>query len=958
MAINTFNELGRAKGVKLLHINVRSVLHKIDQLRSYFIDSNIAVLTFSESWLKDHISSGLVSIQGYALLRQDRDLSRTVKKRGGGLLTYLNTETCPSYKPLTKHSVSESYIEAQWTQINRENCKNIVICNIYRPPEGDLDKALKYLNTCLKSINRSKSDLYILGDLNVDYSDKKAQSCKKLIFFENSNNLAQMIKGTTRVTRDSNSLLDLILTDDRDVSESGILEHMISDHQPIFAVKKKGRNTKASATFRGRSYKSFDFEGFRDRLFHSEVYNNYENFGPEELWDLILEEIVTYLDAHCPIRNFVIPNYRPDWINDHILDQIRDRDYFYKKAKKTGSIDDWNIAKHLRNTTNKNIRRAKARFVMQKLNQCKGDSSKFWKLIKTVYPTSNINTRTKITLENNNLVLHENDTADFINDFFINIGNVPNPTGSVVSQHNTYAQPDQPVPRRPFNETEVYNLVNSISLSKSSGLENINSKVVKEALKVLISPMTHLFNLSLECGVFPSRWKEATVIPIPKGGDPSQVTNLRPISLLPIPGKVLEKLIHSRISEYLEDNDLLSPFQHGFRKKHSTMGAIHQLVDRIGTNLDKRVPTLVVFIDFRKAFDCVQHNILLAKLRGIGLDPVTLQWIESYLSQRKQKVLANNHFSKQATVKQGVPQGSILGPLLYLLYANDLAPIFKNCGFSFYADDTVLYAKNNNFKASIRNMKNNLRVLNRWCHKNCIYMNISKTKYMLFGSRVSLGKVKEFNLKVEGRDLERVYHYCYLGLTLDPYLNYAKQVNRIVSRVSGKIKQLKRVRTFLNVEAALLVYKNMILPILEYGDIFLTAASKVDRDKLQTLQNRALRTVFQVDRYHSSDILHDEAKLLKLKYRREQHLLQFMFTKRDDKAFCLSRRRQGVNTRSSKKINFVLRKPATEKYKRSISYTGPKRWNTLPSSIQKAPDINNFKLKLGSLLSKRVMRQS
>ena len=183
MDIDTFRKLGEAKGIKILHLNTRSILPKMEQLRTCLVSSHIDIITISETWLKRHINSGLLSLPGYSILRQDRDLSKSTKKRGGELLTYIQTATCPSYKPLDKLSISDKHIEAQWTQIIRKHCKNIVICNLYRPPGGDLELALKYLNNAINSVNRNKNDLYILGDFNIDYANKGTASYKKLAFF-------------------------------------------------------------------------------------------------------------------------------------------------------------------------------------------------------------------------------------------------------------------------------------------------------------------------------------------------------------------------------------------------------------------------------------------------------------------------------------------------------------------------------------------------------------------------------------------------------------------------------------------------------------------------------------------------------------------------------------------------------------------------------------------------------
>ena len=279
----------------------------------------------------------------------------------------------------------------------------------------------------------------------------------------------------------------------------------------------------------------------------------------------------------------------------------------------------------------------------------------------------------------------ESDTASFINDFFVNVGNFTGVAkgtenrskkhkkkkiGKVKSRHSK-SDPHPPLwSLNNFTETEVLKVIQNIETGKSSGLEHISNKVLKPVLKILIEKITHILNLSVETCTVPNSWKKALVIPIPKSGDLSDVTNYRPISLLPQPGKVLEKLVHNRLTDYIENNFLLHNNQYGFWKNKSTIDALHQLTGQINCNMDKKYPTLVTFIDFKKAFDCVQHDLLIAKLKL--LDPHTINWLENYLLDRRQSVLANNIISDPLPITQGVPQGSIIGPLLYILYANDI----------------------------------------------------------------------------------------------------------------------------------------------------------------------------------------------------------------------------------------------------------------------------------------------
>ena len=281
-------------------------------------------------------------------------------------------------------------------------------------------------------------------------------------------------------------------------------------------------------------------------------------------------------------------------------------------------------------------------------------------------------------------------------------------------------------------EGEVFKTVKNINVSKSSGIDNLSSFLLKQAFSILLPELTFLFNLSLDKAIFPEQWKKALVIPIPKSGNLTSVQNYRPISLLPLPGKILEKLVHTQISNFLEENSLLTDKQHGFRKSHSTVHSVSQFVNYVNTNLDVKKVTLAAFIDFRKAFDCVQHGTLLEKLCLMGLDLSVVQWVQSYLNNRKQRVLANNVYSGFQTITQGVPQGSVLGPLFYILYANDLVELFKDCEVALYADDTVLYTADTTFETSTEKVQRDLDRLNNWCSKNGIMVNTSKTKIMVF----------------------------------------------------------------------------------------------------------------------------------------------------------------------------------------------------------------------------------
>ena len=296
----------------------------------------------------------------------------------------------------------------------------------------------------------------------------------------------------------------------------------------------------------------------------------------------------------------------------------------------------------------------------------------------------------------------------------------------------------------------------------------------------------------------------------------------------------------------------------------------------------------------------------------------------------------------------------MLGPLFYIIYANDVVKMVKHCKVAMYADDTVLYLANMNFVNTVNHMQEDMISISNWCTQNGIHMNVDKTCSMLFGNLKRVRDLPPFEVKVEGEVLKWVNCYKYLGITLDSQLNYNKHIQKIISGVSQKLKQFRHMRFFLDVKAATLVYKNMILPMIEYGDMFLTGATACNRKRLQILQNRGLRCALGKDKYFSVNDLHRDAKLLKLKYRRDLHMLSYMFDMAQIHTNVRNRRDNGVKTRSCDKKLLKIRKPNTERFKKSLAYRGPKRWNALPKELQLLTTRDQFSHRIRLYVEKNV----
>ena len=405
--------------------------------------------------------------------------------------------------------------------------------------------------------------------------------------------------------------------------------------------------------------------------------------------------------------------------------------------------------------------------------------------------------------------MKDQDVPDFINDFFLNIGQkIAERNSNAGSVRTLYRQQ---VPShthadmfeiQEVKEVDVFREIKNIDIKKSSGLSGINSRILKEAFKVLTPELTVIFNRSIQSASLPNSWKSATVIPIPKTGDLCEVENYRPISLLPLPGKLLEKVIHAQLETGLENSGFFTEYQHGFRKNRSTIHAILQLINHINHKMDKGILTAAIFIDFRKAFDCAHHETLLRKLHQACLGPQTISWIKYYLHNRQQHVVANNLESSHLEIKQGVPQGSTLGPLLYILYANDI-PVNMNYQVSLYADDTGIFHSSKNAAKTEKSLQEDMDNLKHWCHENKITINTGKTKLMVVGRQKSREKLGNIHINYEGNPIEEVTNYTYLRVKLDRTLKYDQHAQAIIQRVSNKLRHLKRIRRFITSTAAL-----------------------------------------------------------------------------------------------------------------------------------------------------------
>ena len=376
----------------------------------------------------------------------------------------------------------------------------------------------------------------------------------------------------------------------------------MSDHQPFFIIKKKKKNAKTEERFVGRSYKNYDATVLQERLAGRDWSGLYNTTNVNTQWEQMYTIITEEADKMCPIKEYKISNMKPPYLTNDLDEQMKERDYFYTKAKRTGDTADWNIAKFNRNKVKINIRKAKTDFIKAKLHDNWDNAAKFWRTLKTVFPIGKSKKNTKIKLNDHQGEVPQVNIPNYINNFFVNVGTLEGRNKNRIdrSHDKTRGQTENIFDLEPITEHSIYSLIKRMNTTKASGMQNLKTYLIKDALLALTAQLTYLVNTSIETQSFPQGMKQATVIPIPKQGDLTEVTNYRPISLLPQPSKILEKVFHRQTELFLEEGEFLSNHQFGFRKNRSTMHAITELTDHINKKLNVKEKTVALFIDFKK----------------------------------------------------------------------------------------------------------------------------------------------------------------------------------------------------------------------------------------------------------------------------------------------------------------------------------------------------------------------
>lgn len=828
----------------LIHLNIRSAPKNLNKFEAYLhnIDINFNVIGLTETWFNEN------NIERYTMQGYNHEYEYRKSKKGGGVSMFIAKET--EYT-LRSDLVLSNSVESVFIELD----KGIVDCNrkvvmgcIYRPPDTNLQEFLVDLNSLLNKLSHENKSVYLMGDFNINLLNSNSHSLTA-DFIETlfSYFYIPLINKPTRVKENSATIIDNIFSNDAQNCEilSGILYTDLSDHFPIFCIlNSKDKKAQHENIFR-RSFNEKNKQKFRNRLLETDWANIIGDGSCQDAFSKFHSYFRKLYDDCFPLIQ-IRKSYknRKNWLTIGLKNSIKVKNKMYIVSTKYPTSENKKTYSEYKRTLSRILKQAEREHYDNLFKQNVGNIRKSWEIIKEVINKSPNSRNISEFIIEGNRVTNANHIANAFNDFYLNIGTKISQSLPIIQKtFSTFMPPSNPstIFLRPTTCNEVMNLISEMK-RKCPGWDGLDATVIKETAPYFVDTLTSLINKSMAEGIFPTELKIAKVIPLYKNNDATLINNYRPVSILPLFSKIFEKIMYARLMSFINKHNLLYNLQFGFRKGYNTNLALITLIDKLSEALDNGNHVVGVFLDFSKAFDTVNHNILLKKLNTYGIRGIALKWLSSYLNNRTQYVNFNDENSRYGNIKCGVPQGSVLGPLLYLIYVNDIVNVSPNLFPILFADDTNIFLEGNNIDNVVDNMNLELNKLMDWTIANKLSLNVDKTNYMIFSMKGKRAKPNR-NLYINNRQLKRVEYTKFLGVIIDDKLSWNEHVKYIKNKMSKGIGILCKARKLLNVSTLVNIYNSFIYPYITYGIEVWGSAAESNLKPIINLQKRAVRIV-------------------------------------------------------------------------------------------------------------------
>ena len=827
---------------------------------------------------------------------------------------------------------------------------------VYYPGNTNYREFLQEYDSQLQKRKRA----IVFGDFNVDLLDKNNKETKqyKAIVKEAGHVLLNKIskKYCTRNSITKKSIIDHISTNFKnDHFHMVILESSLSDHNQMYLELKK---VKSPPRMRSQ-YEAMDYTQLYKHTESAEFNHNEDYLKWENVIKLCVKKSKT-------TKTKILNLPQKDWINKDIIAEINQRNVMWTELENNPNNEA--LKKQFskkRDCVEKLIQRTKNTYYYDAITKSIKKPKKMWSVINYL-----ANNKIKQSSAPSKLVVDSkittkpNDICKIFNNYFATIGPLLAKEIPATFHDNYHRALPNYLPQesgelsslKPCSAKEILQIITNLDPNCSTGIDGINTKAIKCIKNLIVNNLCTCFNKLLADGNFPDTLKIAKVTPIYKSGSLTDPGNYRPISVLPVMSKILEKVLHNRLQNYLNSINFITDRQYGFRPKSNTTTATIDLVTKIKQNIDNKNIVVGIFVDLKKAFDTVCHKLLLKKLESINITGSALKMFKSYLTNRSQIVKLGNHDQSNALpITCGVPQGSILGPLLFLIYINNITEINLHGHLTLYADDTCLFYFGSSIHDIITLAQDDLNSLYTWFQFNLLTINISKTCYVIFKAKNKI--IPPFDpLKINDVPLQLKTSEKYLGLRIDSTLSWNAQIEYIKNKLSTLLGTLRNIVRCIPRILRYTIYNSLVKPHLLYLIELWGSATKTKLSELQRSQNKLIKMLFNYPFLTSTSKIYNDTKLMNIKQLYIYNTCIFInkvLNKKIHTNIILNQYRQ-VSQRSSRRASLiVLPKTRTNYGKKMVTFEGVQLYNKLPSSIRNVHSLNAFKIQLGQYLTAR-----
>ena len=874
------------------------------------------------------------------------------KTKGGGVSIFIKEGI--SYKRRDDLTILSNIAECMFIEISHGGIKYL-IGGIYRIPNTSVTDFCAVINNVLEPLNRSH-EIILLGDFNVCLLQNNNNS-NVLKNTMQSNNLFPVILSPTRVAtiekpngdyETTEKLIDNIFLNTQNSSNSGLIEISISDHYPIFlSLHNRNVSFSENTTIKYRDINDYTIQQFIAALSNNnEIKNLSSQTNAESAFSKFLVIFNELYEKFFPIKTQKITRkgLSKPWITLQIIKRIKIRENLaklYKRQRITRKT-----FTDFRNKLNKQICEAKEKYYQNKFKENEGNVKKTWQIINNVIKTKSKNTQ-EIIINEGNIELPKNHVPDKFINYFTSIAdrlisNLPQTNSNASSYLRN--RTENSFFMYPIVKKEIEYAINDLK-NNGRGIHTISSSVLKHSKSIIADILAFIFNLCVTQGYFPKELKIGCLTPIFKSGSKNDVSNYRPVCSLSPFSKIFEKVIHNRMIAFIEKNNILSETQFGFRKGLSTEAALTQFIDEIHKGLNDRQYTAAVFMDLSKAFDVLDHEILKLKLEHYGFRGIILDFLLSFIKERKYFVSVNGFKSIIKSVTNGVPQGSTLGPLLFLLYVNDMKYSSNLLRFTQFADDTTTTYRGFDLDIVKQIVEKEIKKVLIWLTANKLIINIQKTHTMLFTNKRGNNTL---HITVQNTELEQKDSCKFLGIFIDKDLNWKTHIDYIANKVSKIVALLGRLKHTFPKSILKNLYLSLLLPYLNYGNVIWASADKTNLNSLVILQKKAIRIICKVKYFDHTEPLFKSLEILHLSNIYKLNCLLFIYKLFNTNMYIEIKRRVFRNSDFHNHITrnrsqYRLPRTRLKCIRQSCLHVGLTLWNNVDKDISDSKTIYNFK---------------